>query len=88
MPNLFSRLFVDHPSEVGESYFHHMGASSRYGWRLLKASMCAFAHALIPAMHKTSASDCVKTMAGELNGRTMIVREERMRRAGAYAPVI
>ena len=88
MSNIFHRLFVEHPSEVHESYFHHMGASSSYGWRLLKASMCAFTHAFIPGLHKTSASDCVKEMAGELTGRTLIAREERMRRAGAYDPVI
>jgi uncharacterized protein DUF6356 len=88
MTNIFQRLFVEHPSEVGESYFHHMGASGRYGFRLLKAAMCAFTHAVVPAMCKTSASDCVKEMAGELNGRTMVAREERMRRAGAYDPVI
>jgi hypothetical protein len=86
--NPFSRLFLDHPSEVGESYFHHMRAASRYGFRLLKASMCAFTHALVPALCKTSASDCIKDMAGELQGRTTVAREERMRRAGAYDPVI
>ena len=88
MSNIFGRLFLDHPSEVGESYFHHMGAASRYGFRLLGASMCAFTHALIPALCKTSASDCVKDMAGELNGRVITAREERMRRSGAYDPVI
>jgi hypothetical protein len=88
MSNIFHRLFVEHPSEVHESYLHHMRASSTYGWRLFKAAMCAFTHALVPGLHKTSASDCVKQMAGELNGRTLIAREERMRRAGAYDPVI
>jgi hypothetical protein len=88
MPGLFNRLFVEHPSEVGESYLHHMGASSSYGWRLFKASMCAFCHAIVPGLHKTSASDCVKEMARELGGRSLVAREERMRRAGAYDPVI
>jgi hypothetical protein len=30
----------------------------------------------------------VKEMAGELTGRSLVAREERMRRAGAYDPVI
>ena len=88
MPNPFSRLFLEHPSEVGESYLHHAAASSTYGLRLLKASLCAFTHALVPALCKTTASDCVKEMARELGGRTLVAREERMRRAGAYDPVI
>ena len=46
------------------------------------------AHALVPAVHKTTASDCVKDMAKELGGRAITAREKRMRRAGAYDPVI
>ena len=88
MPNLISRLFLDHPRDARESYFDHARAASGYGWRLLKASLCAFTHALIPGLHKSTASDCIKQMAGELNGRTLTAREERMRRAGAYDPVI
>jgi hypothetical protein len=88
MPNPFYQLFLQHPSEVGESYGEHAAAASRYGWRLLKASACAYLHALAPAVHKTTASDCVKDMARELGGRQVVAREERMRRAGAFDPVI
>jgi hypothetical protein len=88
MPNLIWKLFLDHPSQVEESYGEHMAHSSAYGWRLFKASMCAFAHALVPAIHKSTASDTVKGMAQELGGRAITAREERMRRAGVYDPVI
>lgn len=88
MPNLISRLFLDHPRDAREDYFEHAATASRYGWRLLKASFCAFTHALIPSLHKTSASDCVKQMAAELNGRVQSTHEERMRRSGTYDPVI
>ena len=88
MPNLFDRLFLEHPRDAREGYFEHMTNASRYGWRLLKASFCAFTHAVMPGVHKTSASDCVKQMAAELNGRTQLTREERMRRSGTYDPVI
>jgi hypothetical protein len=88
MPNLFSKWFLEHPGQVGETYLEHAGHASAYGWRLFKASMCAFAHAIVPEVHKTTASDCVKDMAKELGGRAITAREERMRRAGAYDPVI
>lgn len=88
MSNPFTRLFFEHPSEVGESYAEHAAASSTYGWRLLRASLCAFAHAIVPGVHKTTASETVKDMARELGGRQMIAREERMRRAGTFDPVI
>ena len=83
-----TRLFVEHPSEVGESYTEHAAHASSYGWRLLKASLCAYAHAIVPGVHKTTASDTVKEMARELGGRQLVAREERMRRAGAIDPVI
>lgn len=86
MLKAFEKLFLEHPREVGETYGEHAAAASRYGWRLLQASACAYIHALIPGLHKTTASDRVRAMASELNGRAVVAREERMRRAGAYDP--
>lgn len=86
MSNLFVRLFLQHPREVKESYLEHAGAASSYGFRLLRASLAAFTHALIPGLCKTTASDCVREMASELNGRVLTAREERMRQAGVWDP--
>lgn len=86
MLKAFEKLFLEHPQEVGETYAEHASAASRYGWRLLQASACAYIHALVPGLHKTTASDRVRAMAAELNGRAKIAREERMRRAGAFDP--
>lgn len=86
MQKLFARLFMDHPREVKETYLEHAAASSSYGLRLLRASMMAFTHALVPGLCKTAASDCVKEMATELTGRAMSAREERMRQAGVWDP--
>jgi hypothetical protein len=80
------KLFLEHPREVSESYAEHAAAASRYGWILLGASACAFIHALIPGLHKTTASDRVRALAVELNGRAKLARDERMRQAGAYDP--
>ena len=86
MKKTFYRLFLDHPQQVGETYGEHFEAASTYGWRLLKASLMAYAHAFVPAVCKTAASDRVRCMAAELNGRAITAREERMRRAGAFDP--
>lgn len=82
----FRRLFLDHPDEVGESYFQHLAAASRYGFRLMSAATCCFIHALVPGLHRTTASDRIKCMAAELGGRAQTACEERMRRAGVYDP--
>ena len=82
----FDRLFRDHPREVEESYFEHMAASSKYGFRMLGCAGAAFLHALIPGVHKSTASRKVCEMADEMRGRTLAAQETRMRDAGAYDP--
>ena len=84
MIRTFNRLFVEHPREVDESYFHHMAASSRFGFRLLRLAACAFAHALIPGVHKATVSRAVCCMAEEMGGRALEARECRMRDAGVW----
>jgi hypothetical protein len=86
MIQTFNRLFVDHPREVKESYLHHMAASSRFGFRLLKLAGCAFLHALVPGVHKATVSKSICCMAEELDGRAREARECRMRNAGVWDP--
>lgn len=80
----FARLFLDHPREVGESYFHHMAASSVFGLRLLRLACAAFAHALVPAVHKSTVSTAIRGMSHEMGGRAEEAKETRMRNAGVW----
>ena len=84
MIRTWNRLFVEHPREVEESYLHHMAASSRFGFRLLKLAGCAFLHALVPGVHKSTVSSSICRMADELGGRAREARECRMRDAGVW----
>ncbi|MBA3049709.1 MAG: hypothetical protein KKE42_05135 [Alphaproteobacteria bacterium] len=86
MSRTFHRLFVEHPRQVEESYLEHMAASSRFGFRLLKLAACAFAHALVPGVHKATVSKSVCCMAEEMDGRAREARECRMRDAGVWDP--
>ena len=86
MIRTFNRLFVEHPREVDESYFHHMAASSRFGFRLLTLASCAFLLALVPGVHKATVSKAVCCMAEEMDGRAREARECRMRDAGVWDP--
>lgn len=85
-PSLFERLFVEHPREVGESYGHHFLASSRYGLRVLRIAGYCFVHALVPGLFRTAASDNIRCMARELEGRAQTANEERCRKSGSYDP--
>lgn len=80
----FSRLFLDHPREVGETYLQHMAASSAFGFRLLGLAGAAFAHAVVPGVHKSTVSTAVRAMAKDMGGRAEEARETRMREAGVW----
>lgn len=84
MSRVFNRLFREHPREVGETYIQHMTASSRYGFRLLRLAGCAFVHAVVPGVHKTTVSSAICSMARDLEGRAAEARDGRMRDAGAW----
>ncbi len=86
MARLFRRLFTDHPREVGESYFEHLGQAWTFGFRLLRLSGAAFLHGATPGVCKTTVSDGIKEMAGELGGRAEEARDTRMRDAGVWDP--
>lgn len=79
-------LFTDHPHEVGESYFEHLGQAWTFGFRLLRLAGAAFLHGATPGVCKTTVSDGIKEMAGELGGRAEEARDTRMRDAGVWDP--
>lgn len=83
---MLRRLFVEHPREVGESYFEHMAASGRFGLKLLRLAGCAFVHALVPGVFKTTVSDEIKATARTMGMRAEEARECRMRDAGVWDP--
>ena len=86
MLQTMSRLFVDHPREVGESYIQHAGVATRMGIRLMRLSGCAFVHAVAPGLHKKTVSTEIKRMADDLGYRADVAREARCSEAGAFDP--
>lgn len=88
MIQTLKRLFVDHPREVGESYVEHFGAAAGFGLKLMRLAACAFTHAVLPGLHKTTVSDEVRRMARDMGGRAEEARECRMRDAGVWDPGI
>ena len=80
----FALLFCDHPREVGETYFQHMAASAGFGFKLMRLAGAAFAHALVPGVHKATVSTAIRSMARDMGGRAEEARETRMRDAGVW----
>jgi hypothetical protein len=81
---LFDRLVRDHPREVDETYLQHMVASAGFGFKLLRLAGAAFAHALVPGVHKATVSTAIRSMAKDMGGRAEEARETRMRDAGVW----
>jgi hypothetical protein len=58
---VFTRLFLQHPHSVGESYLEHQRQALGFGFSLLVAALACFIHAIVPGL-------CVRT------GSTAITR--------------
>ncbi|QDH72255.1 hypothetical protein FKQ52_01740 [Brevundimonas sp. M20] len=84
MMHAMKRLFADHPREVGEGYFEHMGHALGFCLKLARLSGCALAHAVVPGVHKTTVSDEIRRMARDMGGRAEEARNTRMRDAGVW----
>jgi hypothetical protein len=69
MSALISRLFLDHPRSVDESYFEHQAFAIGFAARLIGAGLAALVHAVLPFAFETTASRMVRAMAAELEAR-------------------
>ena len=67
--NFIDRLLLAHPRAVGETYFEHAGIAARFGATMVAGGFKCLAHAVLPAIFKRSASDCVARLNGELSRR-------------------
>lgn len=59
---MFARLFLDHPRQVEETYFEHMGVAARFGFAMIWGGLKALIHAVFPAWCETSGSDTIRRL--------------------------
>lgn len=59
-------LFTTHPNSVGDTYVEHMGMASRFGFKLLLASLACFIHGLLPFLCVTTGSSTIRALYGEM----------------------
>ncbi len=67
---MLRRLFINHPADVGESYFQHFGAAARFSATMFVGSLACLVHAIFPGL-------CVRTGSGivrELHDRMVMNR--------------
>lgn len=67
---MLSRLFLEHPRSVGETYFGHMAFAGWFASKLFIAGGAALAHAVFPFMCERTASDAVAELYERSQRRT------------------
>ncbi|MEM7519817.1 MAG: DUF6356 family protein [Pseudomonadota bacterium] len=66
---MLTRVFLDHPAKVNESYFEHMWFATRFAALLLAAAGAAIVHAVIPCLCETTASRIVAKLYQRTHNR-------------------
>ena len=66
---MISRLFLDHPRKVEESYVEHAIFAGRFALRLFAAACAALVHAVIPCLFEKTASRMIATMYAHTHNR-------------------
>lgn len=66
---MFSRVFLDHPRSVDESYFAHLRFALKFSFRLILAGLAALIHGIFPCAFERTASQTVRQLAELCVGR-------------------
>ena len=66
---MWTKLFLNHPRAVEESYGEHAIFAGRFAAQLFIAAVCALIHALIPGVFEKTASKFVALLYAETAGR-------------------
>ncbi|WAT19283.1 DUF6356 family protein [Aurantiacibacter sp. MUD11] len=56
------RLFTEHPSTVGETYFQHFRAASRFGVAMIVGGLACLVHAVFPWVCEKSGSSMIRRL--------------------------
>ena len=70
---MFTRLFLDHPRSVGESYLEHQRNAFGFGISLLGAALACLVHAVVPCLFVRTGSQAIT----RLHDRMVVHRTAR-----------
>lgn len=66
---MLRHVFLDHPEEVGETYFQHFCFAAVFAAKLFGAAVAALVHAIIPCLFRNSASRVVAALYTQTHNR-------------------
>ena len=79
---MFTRLFLDHPRSVGESYFGHQRRAMVFGAQMCAGALACFIHGMIPGLFCQTGSRTVSS----LYDRMVVNRSTRVSKGSSVAP--
>lgn len=63
---MLKKLFLDHPTSVGESYFEHMKVAFGFGFQMLGGALACFVHGLVPGLCQRTGSQTITALNAKL----------------------
>lgn len=66
---MLTKVFLDHPRSVDETYLQHALFAGRFSLKLFAAAFCALIHAFIPAAFEKTASRMIAEMYAKTHNR-------------------
>lgn len=59
---MITKIFVEHPRSVGESYGQHCVRANSFGLKMIIAGIACCIHGIIPACFKNTGSHTIKKL--------------------------
>ena len=66
---MITRVFLNHPRSVDESYVEHAVFAGKFSLKLFAAGFCALIHAVIPCAFEKTASRMIADMYARTSNR-------------------
>ena len=66
---MLKRLFLDHPTSIGEAYAEHQRHAFRFAFSLFRGALACLIHGICPAFFFTTGSDTVRSLQSGMSDR-------------------
>lgn len=66
---MLTKVFLEHPRKVDESYLEHAVFASKFSFKLFLAACAALVHAIIPVLFEKTASKMIAEMYAKTHNR-------------------
>lgn len=66
---MLKKLFIEHPHNVGESYFEHMAVAFGFGFKMLGGALACIIHGIVPGLFVCSGSKTIVCLHDRLQAK-------------------